>query len=576
MRGKNKQHGKHHPQHDIHDTALTMTMDDLLGSDDDDNDNDHDKNKDKARPTGSLQSVGATSPPTTSTHCRKDNSPQAKHPSSSYSASSPTTSMSAKQSAATAVTPHTSGTAHTLPAAHGPWHLERDARPPGAAWLTAGELAALCRLLYPPTASDTVCQRATLALLQQKLVFDSVLPYALLQQQRGVGAVLAPIQAALAGCYFEKESYVETTVRQRTCLSRALVALLLRAQPDVCQVKLVAGCVTASSSASSSPSVASSNRTSIEEGVRALVSWWRKSSSLHGTHTDHDGNEPHAAAKEEDALSPWYVWTGFDSREALSSRVDSLVLPPSEQQQCGGGDGGGWCTSCGGGLWCVLASLLLSRKGELLSVVDADVRGGTVGEEKEEKSMRATGGRVREAQSPLCLLDPRSGCGTVALARVMLTGGGGGGGRRSEKSNGTGTRWECGFVDADGDVDGSLESETVSSSADDPVWPSWVIHHAGHFSNLFMKKDMRKGLAQRRALGGEVTVAMSYWDPASGEDEYNLKVSIVARNSMRDVEARQPGSRSSNRASFVNCAIHAIPMWRHAVIDWNGEVPPYD
>eukprot|EP00796_Vickermania_ingenoplastis_P005278 gene5278-3783_t len=137
--------------------------------------------------------------------------------------------------------------------------------------------------------------------VQQGIIFDDPVGFRLIQWQEGPGAVVASIQAFISGLYFERSSVESQEHQQDTCI-RALSHILLAAQPDISQVVLVDGLLSAK-------------------------------------YPTHDFGRQ---------LSKFRQWTSFRNAREMEQRLSMLMKEH-------------WRMAKGCGLWCFLLSVVLSR-----------------------------------------------------------------------------------------------------------------------------------------------------------------------------------------------------------------------
>lgn len=218
-------------------------------------------------------------------------------------------------------------------------------------------------------------------------------------------------------------------------------------------------------------------------------------------------------------------WTSFASKRDVEERLNALV---DEH----------WSIRKGSGLWCFLLSLVLSR-----------------GVPKVKQDGCAL--PLVQANAPNFGLLNLVLCGAAIAA--------------STPEEYIGVQMQCGLLNGNDPGEGAASPVTTgepsapSGSCFNPVYPSWVIAHNTHFTNLFMKKDLRKVFQEKQGLGGTATVELLFWDALTEDDVITAEVQVTR-------EAW--GSRKRNVASFLTTAILSVPQWSSGVIDWGEGYPP--
>lgn len=427
----------------------------------------------------------------------------------------------------------------------------------GSSPLPAADAAAACRVLYG--GGSVLIVPPPVSFLQQGFSFDdnggssnshaaaaassSTTAYALAQWRRGPGAVIAAVQSLVIAAFFERESYAQLLTRQRECLRKALATIIARAQPDPRRVVIANGRLNASKP-----------RRGFSRCMLSASNSNKKSNTKDST--GDDGEE-----EVESEAHYFYVWSDFDS----TADIDRLV---AELTSDGEGD---WLAPKGCGLWCFLLSVCLSRG------VDA-VR----------KDLGTTTTTSSSSSSSLpTLIDPATGDGTPALLHLMMTGHA----TPALAARGGGLV-PSGFLDGDRVSKSSSNSSSShhdhgippspssSTALSNPSFPSWVVHHAGHYSNLFMKRDARAQFRQKKELSGAASAEVFYWDPLTEDDEFTLSVEVLSAYASSGGDGSSASSSSLKRkkssgptASFVNAAVQGVPDWGAALVDWGDETP---
>ncbi|CAD2216844.1 Domain of unknown function (DUF4205), putative [Angomonas deanei] len=229
--------------------------------------------------------------------------------------------------------------------------------------------------------------------------------------------------------------------------------------------------------------------------------------------------------------SHFYQWSGFSSTDEVERCMDALLDAE-----------GGWCQDRGSGLWCFLVSVVLSR-GSAAVGKDMDVTSSAL---------------IHE-----------DGSGSLELCNLLLTGR-----AVSFTFNHDSSSHQRGYTSStlvgilSGETNEEDDGDHVRTFATDPYYPSWVIHcnQKRYFSNVFMKKDLRKTFQQKKKLGGDITLEFVYWDCATEDDA--IEVSVVVSSTGLLGKRRGVGS-----SSFVAKALLSIPQWADGTIDWCGNTP---
>lgn len=393
-----------------------------------------------------------------------------------------------------------------------------DSEAGNGALLDAGDREQLKAVFSLLCGNDGVLPRSYLG---QGFVFDDVLQCALIQWSHGCGVVMAPVQAFVAAYNYEREVYVDDLVRKHDCLTKALCTIIEQAQPNAHRVVLYNGV-------------------------------WRC-----------DSNKPHCTMNnflKQCSSSHIRRWNSFDSMDEVRDFLGTTLLTNTQ-----------WMKPRGGGLLNFLLSVLVSHG---------------VGPLQKELTTYL----VEEHE----LLSQPSGEGRLPLLNLLLTGK-----PTKYRHNGVvdGNKVgfmnvvKCGLLCGDGRASGSFSLSLASGSGDlfgghdndiesdvavrytnatDPYYPSWVIYHKDHYSNLFMRKDTRPTFQQKVDLGGSASVDVVYWDAVTEDDEFVL--TLTTRNNTWGQGDRQ--IRNAN--SFVNTAITSVPSWSSVLIDWHNVVPLRD
>lgn len=148
--------------------------------------------------------------------------------------------------------------------------------------------------------------------LQQGICFDDAVGFRLIQWEHGSGAAIAPIQSFTAAFYFENFA-PESQEHQRHSCRKALMHILLAAQPDVSRIVLVDSFLSA------------------KNPMRTF---------------------------QRDLDTEYVQWTSFNSAREVEVRLTALMNAH-------------WLTPKSSGLWSFLLTLVMSRG---VSVVRADSR----------------------------------------------------------------------------------------------------------------------------------------------------------------------------------------------------------
>ncbi|SCU67030.1 protein of unknown function (DUF4205), putative [Trypanosoma equiperdum] len=116
----------------------------------------------------------------------------------------------------------------------------------------------------------------------------------------------------------------------------------------------------------------------------------------------------------------------------------------------------------------------------------------------------------------------------------------------------------CGFVTRNPDGN-------VTMTNGNPRCPVWIVHHEGRYVVLFLKRDNRRQLEQRRTTGATMSTDVFFYEP-SVSDRGDTFVTIT-------VNSEDENSSSDN--FFLGRAIRSIPLWPSCAIHWNGAEPPF-
>ncbi|KPI88811.1 hypothetical protein ABL78_2070 [Leptomonas seymouri] len=346
----------------------------------------------------------------------------------------------------------------------------------------------------------------THAVVEQGFTFDEDLDCALIQwRPGGCDAVVAPVQAFVAAFFYEKEVYVKKKQRQLDCLLRALSTVLEQAQPNASKVVLIDG-------------------------------GWKLQ--------DGQARFTRSVLRRQASSTRTRCWTQLRSAEEVREVLRSTLLTEDR-----------WMKPRGNGLLNFVFSLLLSRG---VDVVHKEL---------------AAAAAASNCERPTLLSSSADGHATVALANLVLSGrviSFCHNGVQNGDQVGYAAKLKCGMLlghAASADGDAPLPSSAYTHSMD-PVFPSWVLQHRNHYSNLYMKKDTRTVFQQKLNLGGSATEELVYWDAATEDDPYTLTVTV------RSISlGLGHGSGARNAKSFVNTAITSVPLWASAEVNWNGEAP---
>ncbi|KAH8613834.1 putative protein of unknown function (DUF4205) [Trypanosoma vivax] len=120
----------------------------------------------------------------------------------------------------------------------------------------------------------------------------------------------------------------------------------------------------------------------------------------------------------------------------------------------------------------------------------------------------------------------------------------------------------CGYIVSDHGVPPSGDNRPP------PRHPVWLLHHGDRLAVLFLKRDNRRQLEQRKGAGVTISTDAFFYSPAThGQGEIFLTLTT-----RRTGDANQHSERSD---SFLGNAIHSITLWSDGDIDWNGSEPSF-